>query len=81
MLNLTGRKEIKFLVSIQLTKGGYHNLKKKKKRKGYIQNPIISFTCSGGDECVPESSSSQIFVIASAGKVLKAALSHRAKVK
>lgn len=42
MLNITVRKETKFLVSIQLTKGGNHNFK----NTGYFQNPIISFSCS-----------------------------------
>lgn len=42
MFNLTDRKETKFLVSIQLIKGGNQNVKK----KVYFQSPIISFTYS-----------------------------------
>lgn len=66
MLNLTGRKEIKFLVSIQFTKGGNHN-----KKKSIFRILLSHLPAQGRYEYVPESSNSQTLVTASAGKVLK----------
>lgn len=59
MFNLTDRKETKFLVSIQLIKGGNQNVKKGVFPESYY----LIYLLKERDEYVPESSSSQIFVI------------------
>lgn len=60
MFNLTDRKETKFLVSIQLIKGGNQNVKKK---GVFPESYYLIYLLKERDEYVPESSSSQIFVI------------------
>lgn len=66
MLNLTGREEIKFLGSLQFAKGrGWQSQQK----NGLSRSPWSQLPAQGRDEYVPEPSSSQSLVIASARKV------------
>lgn len=67
MLNLTGREEIKFLGSLQFTKGRGWQWQQK---KGLSRSPWSQLPTQGRDEYVPEPASSQSLVIASARKVL-----------
>ena len=67
MLNLTGKKEIKFLASLQFRKRrGWQSQQK----QGFSRSPWSQLPTQGRDEYVPEPPSSQSLVIASARKVL-----------